>query len=338
MITDTLIRSILPSTFAYGRGDTPLIDRISPQIRQAELFIYSELCPEKLLKPYTSDDPDRTFEDCTISTLLDATIATHAIWSAIPTLDITLSPTGFAVGSTDALQPASAARVKELRASLLSQRDGLLLHLLHLLPSIPGWLDTPQAEIHAQSILSPQQISDLRTPGEPFSWASYRRSLNVTSTAQITLAGKYISHPLMERLTAITIIERIISRHTITEALEALTSGEPDDDDDHLTHPINTIKALLGSDITSERYLALRTLLAPCRRWITSLISATCPPDGATQPTAITHDNPDREILDTVTWIRENPGLYPEWHTSATALRYSHTPFRNQKKSPGYFF
>ena len=347
MITDTLIRSLLPATFAYGIGDTPLIDRIRPHIPQAEYFIYSTVCPARLLAPYLGSGTDTGTEPATgetteapapaessaevMQSLLDRLIATQALWSAIPMLDLTLSPTGFAVGSTDSLQPASASRVKELRANLLQSRDLLLLQLLQILPTIPGWTDTPQAENLTASILTPQQISDINTPGEPFSWASFRRSITILQSAQTTLAGAYISHELMERLRSITIIESSLPKTTIVAALTSLEEGE----EIPQTSPLALIPKLLGPEITPERYLALHTLLAPCRRWITATVAYSLDPN---RPDPKSRYHCDREILDTVSWIREHPELYPEWHTSATAVRYSHKPFRNDRRSGGYFF
>lgn len=97
-------------------------------------------------------------EDKTLNTLCERVIALNGFIQAIPDLDLVLTQSGFAVHNSEAMVPASTARVKSLTISLQSRADSatdtLIKHLLASEKYEDIWRNTTQFERITSGLIS----------------------------------------------------------------------------------------------------------------------------------------------------------------------------------------
>ncbi len=123
---------------------------------------------------------------------------------AIPSLDLVLTPNGFATVGTQNLVAASKMRVDRLVGSMLTHRDDCIAALLPELPGASRWLNSDQAaffgatlfptlEIVAQSPISNSQSSK---------WERYLELRPQIIDLEASLAEEWLSPELMSALRA----------------------------------------------------------------------------------------------------------------------------------------
>ncbi len=121
------LRLLIPNIIHEVEGETPLFDKLLPWLTSARLwmeeFILGEFQPENGL-----------YE------LAEKIIVYKAFAEAVPSLDVTLSPAGFAVINTDGRAPASKERVERIVASLSSFVDANLAVLVRELHRCLEWV------------------------------------------------------------------------------------------------------------------------------------------------------------------------------------------------------
>lgn len=184
-ITDSDIRKLVPLTYQEGRGENSLLDKIEPYIRQAKCFLYEKIIPEELM-----------CED--ILQPAKEIVAAYAMYLAVPSLDVSLTSTGFAVGSNDSLAPASPHRVRALRESLMLSRDKAIEAAAVVLPDVPGWKDSGQAGNFLSTLLSMQEVS-VAVSGS-LSFDTFLQCIHEVQAVEYSVAMKYISEPLLLKL------------------------------------------------------------------------------------------------------------------------------------------
>lgn len=138
-LTNEELRSLIPNVIHEVEGEALLVDKLKPWLESATTWLADNIAgsdfnlPDSLL-PHAKK-----------------IIVYKAFAEAVPSLDVTLSPAGFAVISTEGRAPASKERVERLIASLNSFVDanlppflGSLLKIEAFRESLMGdyWLGT----------------------------------------------------------------------------------------------------------------------------------------------------------------------------------------------------
>lgn len=134
---DTLLQYI-PNVVETVEGETPLFDKIRPQLEITEQWLHDTIVGDTLI------DEDKNKMVCTI-------IACEAFRRSVPSLDIILTPNGFGIVSNSNVAPASKERVERLMASLGDLRDKAITALLNVLRQDSDWLQSAQGQWLASS-------------------------------------------------------------------------------------------------------------------------------------------------------------------------------------------
>lgn len=134
---DTLLQYI-PNVVETVEGETPLFDKIRPQLEITEQWLHDTIVGDTLI------DEDKNKMVCTI-------IACEAFRRSVPSLDLILTPNGFGVVSNNNVAPASKERVERLMASLGDLRDKAITALLNVLRQDSDWLQSAQGQWLASS-------------------------------------------------------------------------------------------------------------------------------------------------------------------------------------------
>ena len=124
------LRRYIPNAFTTVKGETPLLQKLTPYLESAELW----------LKQYFTGGV--MFE--AVQSLATHIVVNKAMRQAVPSLDLVLTPNGFGIVSNSNIAPASKERVERLIASLESERDNYIEQLLPLLVQSEEWRGTEQ--------------------------------------------------------------------------------------------------------------------------------------------------------------------------------------------------
>ena len=125
-------------------------------------------------------------------------VAFDAFRSAIPHLDIILTPNGFGIVNNSNIAPASKERVERLINSLLDNRDNEIESLLSLLPKETGWTVSDQGRFFASTMFP---NIDVTTRLPKVSCGRWEQYLTVRETLQVMedfFARQYLSKPLLQ--------------------------------------------------------------------------------------------------------------------------------------------
>ncbi len=193
--TEDAIRRYIPNVITAVKGETPLLDKLEKHIERSEQWVSIQF-----LSPAIFDSVcERTDED----ELYKATarlIMTEVMHRAVPSLDVVLTPNGYAVVSTNNLTPASSMRTQRLRESLLEQRDVYINDILKLMPSVDGWEGTPQAAIFGDTIACNLDIVDAVGGVVTTKWDRWWELHYKIYEIQAILKTNWLSNELMNTL------------------------------------------------------------------------------------------------------------------------------------------
>lgn len=133
-MTNEELRSLIPNIIHEVDGEPLLADKLTPWLEAAAAWLDDNFV-----------DPSFSLPDSLLPHAKKI-IVYKAFADAIPSLDVTLSPAGFAVISTEGRAPASKERVERLVASLRSYVDANLPPFLRSLLKLEEWRDTPMGD------------------------------------------------------------------------------------------------------------------------------------------------------------------------------------------------
>ena len=181
--TDAQLRRLIPHVLATVEGEATLLEKLTPFLETSEEWVRQYFVPDDLFEAVAelsasaetvaenstatatdssmadTEEPTTAAETAsansslfTIHSSLSKVIACHAYMTAIPSLDLVLTPNGFGIVSNSNVAPASKERVERLLASLEAERDRNLEHLLLRLPSIEGWEQSAQGRFFASTM------------------------------------------------------------------------------------------------------------------------------------------------------------------------------------------
>ena len=167
--------------------ETPLYDKILPFLEQAQL---------EVARHFIGNLDLNKIEHRAACSL----IAIKAFYQAVPSLDLVLSPNGFAVVNTTNMAPASKERIERLRASLLEAYDGWADNLLSVLRHNNEWLLSDVSEPYRRTLLwSLDEAAYVKKDGEPL-YDAYMRIQPLAVSFEHTVEVDYLGHTLMARL------------------------------------------------------------------------------------------------------------------------------------------
>ena len=193
--TDEQLRSHLPNIIASVKGETPFIERLTLFLDLAEDWVRTTFTSETTFNTicgYTDSNP--------IKVLTARLVVADALRRAIPSLDIVLSPNGFAVVNTSNLAPASKPRVDRLIGSMLSHRDDCIAALLPGLVGASKWLTSSQADFFGATLFPDLRIVDAVGGATGSKWDRYLELRPQVIDLEASLAEEWLSPELMSAL------------------------------------------------------------------------------------------------------------------------------------------
>lgn len=129
-IDNDSLRKFIPNIIFEAEGEALLLDKMLPWIESSRIWLEDHVLGQDY-------EPSGTLQ-----LIVAKIIIYHAFAQAAPSLDLTLSPSGFSVINTEGRAPASKERVERLIASLNSFVEANLPPLLKSLASDQKWRES----------------------------------------------------------------------------------------------------------------------------------------------------------------------------------------------------
>lgn len=189
--TDEQLRLLIPNVLATVEGEPTLIEKLYPYLETAEQWVIDNFVPEDIFNEIAEADsfgPNERFRYP-----LEKLVASHAYMTAIPSLDLVLTPNGFGIVSNQNVAPASMERVEHLITSLEAQRDSAIEQLLLRLASREDWQESEQGK-YFNSTMFPYLNLCHRLAIREHIWDSYQQLHERLIKIENVLAETYFSH------------------------------------------------------------------------------------------------------------------------------------------------
>ena len=111
------LRELVPNVFATVKGETPLSAKIAPFVSSAEQWIISTFTSMEGMRQICLLD-----DGTPIKVTVERAVVCEAMRTAIPSLDIVITPNGFGVVSNQNIAPASKERVESNKTMSVLRR------------------------------------------------------------------------------------------------------------------------------------------------------------------------------------------------------------------------
>ena len=193
------LRLLIPNQLITIKGETPLFDKLAPFLDLAEAWVKETFTSEPTYNTicgYSDSNPIR------IATA--RLVVADAMRRAIPSLDLVLTPNGFATVGTQNLVTASKMRVDRLVGSMLTHRDDCIAALLPELPGASRWLNSDQAAFFGATLFPTFEIVN-QCPvsnSQSSKWERYLELRPQIIDLEASLAEEWFSPELMSALRA----------------------------------------------------------------------------------------------------------------------------------------
>lgn len=191
------LRLLIPNQLITIKGETPLFDKLAPFLDLAEAWVKDTFISEPTYNTicgYTDSNPIR------IATA--RLVVADAMRRAIPSLDLVLTPNGFATVGTQNLVAASKMRVDRLVGSMLTHRDDCIAALLPELPGASRWLNSEQAAFFGSTLFPTLEIVAQSPISNSAKWERYLELHPQIIDLEASLAEEWLSPELMSALRA----------------------------------------------------------------------------------------------------------------------------------------
>ncbi len=185
-ISEQQILSHIPNYIPAALGETSLSEALAGYIQSAHRWFRANIA-------------DITIAEATDEATTADIIILDALYAAVPSLDLVLSPNGFATVGTQDLVPVSKARIEHLMQSLIRQRDNNIDTLLRQLIHSDTWRNSSRGTYYTATLFPDLTItSDLGiTENRYIEYISLRHKI---LQWQHHIAAAWISPELMTRL------------------------------------------------------------------------------------------------------------------------------------------
>lgn len=194
--TDEQLRCHLPNVIASVKGETPLIEKLNVFLDLAEDWVVDTFLSEHTFNTVCGYAVGNPIRQATARL-----VVAEAMLRAVPSLDIVLTPNGFAVVSTQNLAPASKPRVDRLVGSMLSHRDDCIAALLPQLPGASQWLKSKQAAFFGATLFpATDVVKDVGAVRPASEWEKYLEYRAQIIDLEASLAEEWFSPELMSAL------------------------------------------------------------------------------------------------------------------------------------------
>ncbi len=193
--TDEQLRMLIPNVLATVEGEPTLIEKLYPYLETAEQWAIDTFVPEAIFNEIAEDNgfgPNERFRYP-----LEKLIACHAYMTAIPSLDLVLTPNGFGIVSNQNVVPASRERVDALITSLESQRDAAIEAFILRLSSRSDWRESSQGKYFAATMFPFLNLCRRLAIREHL-WDSYQQLHERLIKIENVLADTYFSQEQMQ--------------------------------------------------------------------------------------------------------------------------------------------
>lgn len=192
--SDAQLRLLIPHAIATVEGEVPLYDKLRPYLEEAEAWAAETFTSADVLAAIAALD-----DAAPVRTAMARLVAMEAYRTALPMLDLVLTPNGFGIVATPTLAPASRERVERLATSLTAERDAALERLLTLLPKLAAWPATPQAEYFGATLFPSLDLTHTFPPTAD-RWALYQSLRQRLLAIESHIAALYLGDDLMQAL------------------------------------------------------------------------------------------------------------------------------------------
>ncbi len=182
---ETELRRYIPNAFTTVKGETPLLQKLTPYLESAELWLEQYFTGGVMFEA--------------VQSLATHIVVNEAMRQAVPSLDLVLTPNGFGIVSNSNIAPASKERVERLIASLESERDNYIEQLLPLLVQSEEWRDTEQYRFFASTLFPNITLATL-CGYHTNRWKHYLGLKHRASFIEQQLSEEYISTAQMNAL------------------------------------------------------------------------------------------------------------------------------------------
>ena len=191
------LTALIPNSLITVKGETPLFAKLAPFLDLAEAWVKETFTSEPTYNTicgYTDSNPIR------IATA--RLVVADAMRRAIPSLDLVLTPNGFATVGTQNLVAASKMRVDRLVGSMLTHRDDCIAALLPELPGASRWLNSKQAAFFGATLFTTLEIVAQSPISNSPKWERYLELRPQIIDLEASLAEEWLSPELMSALRA----------------------------------------------------------------------------------------------------------------------------------------
>lgn len=194
---DDIIATTLPNVVATVPGEAALIDKVAPHIDAAEAEMINNIIGDKVFDLLCADE---SLSELRVTAARYALAS--ALLTALPALDVVLTPNGFGVVSTNNIAPASSARMEALKASIIDRRDQAFEALITALPTLAEWCEQAISRYYTATIFRALTLVDMvYQPDDKRCRIDRYKTLRAAADAeQQHLADIAISPELMQRL------------------------------------------------------------------------------------------------------------------------------------------
>ena len=193
--TDEQLRLLIPNVLATVEGEPTLIEKLYPYLETAEQWAIDNFVPEDIFNEIAEADslgPNERFRYP-----LEKLVACHAYMTAIPSLDLVLTPNGFGIVSNQNVVPASRERVDALITSLESQRDAAIEAFILRLSSRSDWRESAQGKCFGATMFPFLNLCRRLAIREHI-WDSYQQLRERLIKVENVLAETYFSQGQMD--------------------------------------------------------------------------------------------------------------------------------------------
>lgn len=221
--TDEQLRMLIPHVFATAEGEPTLFEILSPFIETAEQWAIDTFVPDAIFDEIAEDDgfgPNERFRFP-----LEKLVACQAYMTAIPSLDLVLTPNGFGIVSNQNIVPASRERVDALMNSLESQRDSAIEALILRLSSRTDWQQSAQGKYFGATMFPLLNLCRRLAIREHI-WDSYQQLHDRLIKIENVLADTYFSQEQMQVFRSQVIAQYSTSKPIEEQVIRSLQAYE----------------------------------------------------------------------------------------------------------------